>query len=162
MKEGPWTKIGVLLAGVGVIIAYLTLVDTEKSLPPSKYPDPVVKQPERRYEWISGGYRGTCYNLTYGVGANLRLVIRAEDSGRVTGSVTISGNLTGSGPLEGYTDGDEISFTSRDPTTGLAIAWEGIIDGTYISGDYTTSLPAHIKAQNPYARDEEGTWKAAK
>lgn len=44
----------------------------------------------------------------------------------------------------------------------MLITWEGVIQGSSISGDYTVSVPLAIKSMNPTLPDEEGEWKVSR
>lgn len=66
---------------------------------------------------VSGTYNGSAFNQTYGRSGKLRLVINSDSSGKVTGTINITGALVGSGPLEGHTDGYSIGFTSVERST---------------------------------------------
>lgn len=79
---------------------------------------------------------GSCRNVTAGVDGNLKLQVN-EQAGRVTGFISISGWLLGSGEIKGRRAGSRIEFVSTDSTDGLTITWSGIVkaDGR-ISGEY--------------------------
>lgn len=106
--------------------------------------------PQKRMRSFSGTYDGLCFNKTYGLVGQIRIIINQDASGRVTGTITING-LIGTGNLEGNVeDNGMIGFTSEDRYTGLRISWRGLITGNKILGDYTTVV------------NEFGTWEASK
>jgi len=130
-----WSKLAAITAFLGALAAVGALVD--------KYLE-----------------RGTD-NKTFGQGGKLRLILN-DASGKITGTVIITGALGGSGPLEGQREGNRIGFTSLEQSTGMLIAWEGVIEGSTISGDYSVSLPMASKVLNPTFPDQIGEWEVGK
>lgn len=102
-----------------------------------------------------GTYTGFCANQTYGVEADLNLILNTKGS-NVAGSIHIIGDLGGSAPINGIIEGKRITFTS-DAGDGMQIMWRGEIDGDTISGLYTVSVGADQKAAG--IRDQQGLWK---
>jgi hypothetical protein len=109
---------------------------------------------------VAGTYDGSVLNQTSGQSGNVRFVFNEDTSGRITGTVNITGVLIGSGPLEGHTDGSKIGFTSIEQSTGILITWRGNISGSEITGNYIVSMPPQLKAQGLF--DQQGVWKVEK
>lgn len=80
-------------------------------------------------------WTGTCRNVTESTDGNLKLYVN-EDSGRITGFISISGWLVGSGEITGRQTGNRIEFESKDPAYGLSITWKGTVKDGRISGEY--------------------------
>lgn len=78
---------------------------------------------------------GTCRNVTESTDGNLKLYVN-EKSGRITGFISISGWLVGSGEITGRQTGSRIEFESIDPEFGLSITWKGTVKDGQISGEY--------------------------
>ena len=77
---------------------------------------------------------GSCRNITYQLDGYLKL-FTMQDGANITGYISISGWLLGSGEINGKRDGNTITFTSKD-ATGLKIKWEGIVRGNVLDGEY--------------------------
>lgn len=118
-----------------------------------------IPRVESKVNLTSGSYKGTCYNKTYNQRGNLTLVVVSESSNKISGNMTITGELIGSGRFEGFSDGEEIAFTSFDPTSGLTIAWTGEVIGQKIRGTYIVSVHP---GQKDIIGDQEGTWEVTK
>ncbi|HVK94637.1 MAG TPA: hypothetical protein VM571_07905 [Noviherbaspirillum sp.] len=142
-----WSKLAAITAFLGALAAVGALVDNylERGTDTS----------------VSGTYNGQIINKTFGQGGKLRLILN-DASGKITGTVIITGALGGSGPLEGQREGNRIGFTSLEQSTGMLIAWEGVIEGSTISGDYSVSLPMASKVLNPTFPDQVGEWEVGK
>lgn len=143
-----------------------TSVPTPEPTPePTPVPTPVptsepTPEPTPEPSKVTGIYGGSLFNKTVGQNGNMRLVLNQDTSNKITGTVNITGILTGSGPLEGNVDGERIGFTSLEPSTGILITWAGIIQGSEIRGNYTVSVPAPLKARGLI--DQEGIWAVSK
>jgi hypothetical protein len=74
---------------------------------------------------VEGTYEGFCENQTYGGKAQIILILKL-DGNDVTGSINITGNLSGSAPISGLIEKDRISFSS-DAGEGMPITWVGIM-----------------------------------
>jgi hypothetical protein len=160
MSESAGEKIfvGVTIAVVSaVILAWLGL--REKSTTPVVTSPPIaLTQPTPSN--VSGTYRGSVFNKTVGQSGSLRIVLNQDASGKITGTVNVTGHLIGSGLLEGYTDGKKVGFTSVEQSTGMLITWEGAIQDRAIAGDYSVSVPAWQKFRGSI--DQEGVWRVSK
>jgi hypothetical protein len=77
---------------------------------------------------------GSCRNVTYQLDGYLKL-FTMQDGANLSGYISISGWLTGSGEIKGRRDGNTVTFTSTD-ATGLKIKWEGIVRGDVLDGEY--------------------------
>jgi hypothetical protein len=168
MSEEPksfWAKLAAItafLAALGTVGALITKFTEKESTSVRPSEEQLTRYLPSKTVSVSGTYNGTVFNQTYGRSGKLRLVINSDSVGKVTGTVTITGGLSGSGPLEGHTDGHSIGFTSVEPSTGVLITWEGVIQGSSISGDYTVPVPLAIRSMNPTLPDEEGVWKVSR
>jgi hypothetical protein len=111
---------------------------------------------------VSGSYRGTAFNQTYSRRAKIRLVINQDMYGKVTGTINVAGSLSGSGLVEGFTNGFKIGLTSIDVSNGMVITFQGKFKDGVISGDYTVSLTSDQKATNPGLTDQEGFLKVSR
>lgn len=102
----------------------------------------------REAEPLSGVYYGSMLNQ---VGMNMRLTIQINQKGSVIGGrVTVAKPYVGSGPIvSGYTDGENISFTSYNRQYQITINWQGRISGNSISGEFTASSPNPYVYPNP-------------
>ena len=80
-------------------------------------------------------WTGTCRNATYAASGRLKIYF-IEDGTKLTGYISISGELVGSGDLEGTKNGTAVSFSSFDPIHKVPITWKGRQDGSRISGEY--------------------------
>ena len=129
------------------------LTSNVSELPPSRPPQSASSN-------VAGTYAGSVFNKTSGQSGNVRIVLNQDTSGKITGTVNITGVLVGSGPLEGHVDGNRVGFTSVEPSTGMLITWEGILQNSEITGNYTVSIPPQLKAQGLI--DQEGLWKVSK
>jgi hypothetical protein len=109
---------------------------------------------------VSGAYSGSAFNTITGRSGNVHIVLNQDTSGKITGTANITGDLLGSGPLEGHVSGNRIGFTSVEQSTNVLITWEGNIQGSEITGHYTVSVPPALKAQGFI--DQEGVWKVSK
>lgn len=115
---------------------------------------------------LSGTYDGTVTNnLTFRT-SDLRLVISEDNSGKLTGSVNITGPLVGSAPLQGQRDGNQVGFTSVVNITDgespkpTVMTWKGVLENDRIRGDFRASLPPEWKGKG--ATDQSGTWDVRK
>lgn len=162
--ENIFSKIlvGVAIAVLSAVVIYQFNLDPAVNihLDPQK-PEIEQTSPEVKKTDLSGVYNGFCYNRTYRQSGKLILNIRQGTTGDINGTINITGNLFGSGDLEGHFDGKKIGFTSREITTGLLISWEGRVQDNKLSGDYTVSLPPYLKAQTGLI-DQTGDWEATK
>lgn len=87
-------------------------------------------------------WTGTCRNVTASMDGNLKLYVN-EQSGRITGFISISGWLVGSGEIAGRRAGNQVEFESTDPLQGLTITWKGVIKDGRITGEYyIPAMPA--------------------
>lgn len=77
---------------------------------------------------------GSCRNATYQLDGYLKLFV-VQDGADITGYISISGWLVGSGEISGKRDGNTFKFASTD-ATGLKITWEGIMRGEVLDGEY--------------------------
>lgn len=108
---------------------------------------PKPDQPTERFvpatpatpQWEGGHYSGSCTNLTVQKSARLDLDLQTGPYGKVSGRLTITDDLTGSGPLAGRADGQSIQFTSVEINSGMKINWSGTIEGKTIKGSYTVA-----------------------
>jgi len=78
---------------------------------------------------------GDCKNNTAGENGYLKLYI-AQENGKLSGGISISGRLFGSGELSGTRLGDRIDFTTESQT--FKIRWLGSVSGSELTGDYAT------------------------
>ena len=78
---------------------------------------------------------GTCRNVTENMDGNLKLYAN-EATGRITGYISISGWLLGSGEITGWLVGNQIEFESKDSVQGVAIRWKGVVKDGRITGEY--------------------------
>ena len=78
---------------------------------------------------------GTCRNVTESTDGNLKLYVN-DDTGLITGFISISGWLVGSGQITGRRDGSRVEFESNDPVQGIPITWKGTVKDGRISGEY--------------------------
>ncbi len=109
---------------------------------------------------VFGKYMGSCYNETVMQEAQVILTIEHLASGKVVGTIHIYGLLAGTNKFEGFLDGNELSFTTREVATSVQITWEGIVEGNMIYGDYFVSMPEVYKMQG--YTDQYGTWSVSK
>lgn len=87
-------------------------------------------------------WTGGCQNATYGDDGRLKIYL-VENGAKLTGYVSISGNLVGSGEIVGTRSGSAYSFTSVDPAINVPIAWQGRRDGARLVGEYAIeALPS--------------------
>lgn len=77
---------------------------------------------------------GTCRNVTMNMDGYLKLYA-IEDGSNITGFISISGWLYGSGDIRGKRDGNNIRFTSTG-AGGIQIKWEGLVRGDVLDGEY--------------------------
>jgi len=103
---------------------------------------------------LSGVYSGRCENKTAPGDAELMLILNQESSGKITGAITITDGLFGSGFLEGYTDGDEVVLTSY--SSDFVITWSGAVDQEGVAGDYIVAP----SLQSPASQD--GIWSVSR
>ncbi len=96
--------------------------------------------------------RGTCRNVTHGVDGRLKLMLHQKD-GVLSGGMSISGWLCGSGPVQGSRTGDKAKFQTKDPQTGMLIDWQGTFVGERLYGEYFVVA----NAASAYQR-EVGEW----
>jgi hypothetical protein len=158
-SENTLTKIfvGVAIAVISAFIVYHIGLDR-----PDQTND-VTFAREKEYsnsKSISGTYTGYCYNRTYGQKGKLILNINHEQAGTVHGTINITGELYGSGEIEGHFDGKKIGFASKEQSTGLIISWQGRLTNNEMAGDYTVSVPPYMKAQTGLV-DQVGEWKVS-
>lgn len=102
---------------------------------------------------------GTCQNLTFQRQANITLVLD-QDKNAISGNLSLSGELSGGGPLSGKIEGNTISFTTSDPLIGK-LFWTGTISGRHIKGTYhidTTFLTTLITG----TKGQHGSWTVTK
>lgn len=98
---------------------------------------------------------GTCHNVTASADGNLKLYVN-ERSGRITGFISISGWLVGSGEITGRKDGNRFEFESSDPVQGIPITWTGTLKDGRITGEYY--IPAMPAFDTPR---QVGEWSVA-
>ena len=77
---------------------------------------------------------GTCHNVTGQVDGFLKLYTTQVDA-TITGYISISGWLYGSGEISGKREGNSIRFISTDAGGGK-IRWEGIVRNGVLDGEY--------------------------
>lgn len=100
-------------------------------------------------------WTGNCRNATYGANGRLKVYL-IENGANLTGYISISGELVGSGDLKGTKHGGAVSFTSFDPIYNVPITWKGQQDGSRISGEYfIDAMPAQGTAK------QVGEWDVA-
>ncbi len=80
-------------------------------------------------------WTGTCRNVTESTDGNLKLYVN-EESGRITGFISISGWLVGSGEIAGRQTENRIEFESIDAAFGFSITWKGTLKDGRITGEY--------------------------
>jgi hypothetical protein len=81
-------------------------------------------------------FAGSCRNVTYGVDGLLKVFVLERSDGTLEGYMSISGWLSGSGPLKGTKEGNRYHFSTLDPNWGLAIAWDGSRRNGTLAGEY--------------------------
>lgn len=107
----------------------------------------------------SGAYSGNCQNQTYETSAEMALILNDKD-GRLTGSLTLSGDCVGGGSIEGRRDGNTISFVTK--SVYGQITWSGSLDGNTIEGSYIVeSSPAYVAATG-FSRSQRGIWSVSR
>ena len=109
---------------------------------------------------IDGTYTGFCDNSTYGGRGNMVLLIKTSGN-NLSGSLTITGDLTGGGDIEGMIDGDNITFVTRSAAVGQ-IVWNGFFGNNgMINGKYyveTSALNQFLTG----AGNQQGYWQVKK
>jgi len=162
-----WAKLGAVtafvsaLAGLGALIVQFADPPSPTTTEPTMSRPSAVPVREVPRSLVSGAYAGTVFNQTFNQTGALRLILE-ESEGKVTGKITITGGLGGSGSVEGQFAEDRVTFISTEGSTGTLITWEGVFDGDRLSGTYVVSLPLALKMQRPDLPDEEGTWEVRK
>lgn len=99
---------------------------------------------------------GTCRNVTHGLDGLLKLFVTEKAGGELEGYMSISGWLSGSGPLKGSKSGNTYKFTTSDPLWGLSIRWEGVRRNGHISGEYYIGANTQTGAEK-----QVGEWEVA-
>ena len=164
MPEQPysfWQKLGALTAFITAVAGLVALFLHEPTPGSAVHADSAATLSSESAPLgpsVSGTYQGQAFNKSLRRGGNVRLILD-HSSTKLTGRITITGDLNGSGPIEGYTDGHHLGFTSIEQSTGISMAWDGIFDGSRISGTYVVSFPM---AFNPPRADEVGEWQVSK
>ena len=88
---------------------------------------------------LDGNYTGTVENLTTSLTADFTIRLQVSD-GKLTGAMSVSPPLYGSGALTGTTDGSKLTFAvASDIGT---ITFTGINKGSQITGRYTVQHPS--------------------
>ncbi len=98
---------------------------------------------------MAGTWGGTATNETYGIASDMVLVLAVDLSQTLTGGVTITGKLEGSGVVSGQVQGNRVAFSSKGDT--FATDWTGTLTGDTLAGTY--DVPK-VGAKRP----QHGTW----
>ncbi|MGV3664056.1 MAG: hypothetical protein ACO1TE_28045 [Prosthecobacter sp.] len=95
---------------------------------------------------------GDCRNVTFGVDGRLKMMLLQKD-GVLSGKMSVSGWLCGSGSFQGSRKGNKAKFQTKDPQTGMLIDWQGTFVGDRLYGEYFVVA----NAASGYQR-EVGEW----
>ena len=100
-------------------------------------------------------YVGQCRNVTYGLDGNLKFIVsRTNDA--VTGFLSISGHLVGTGHVSGTWKGSSVTFRSDDPINDVHISWQAKAHSGTLEGEYFVDPRASLGE----TAKELGEWSA--
>lgn len=134
MKKFLWLSRVQIAASVFAFVLATQAVVAEESL--RSPPESLARIKSEQALWV-----GSCRNATFGEDGFLKVYL-VETRGTLTGYISISGNLVGSGDLTGTRTADTYSITSKDPINDMPISWRGRRTGSRIIGEYFIAADA--------------------
>lgn len=101
---------------------------------------------------------GSCQNITYGgKGLVKLLLLPSGKTGMISGYLSITGFLRGSGDIVGKLgDHGKIEFKSVDPVAGTIISWQGFVKDGKITGEYFIEADPALRLAK-----QVGEWQVA-
>lgn len=114
-----------------------------------------MRRGELGYPELSGVYQGVCSNVTAEEDAVMSLRLSVRRSGRISGSIEITGDLIGSGYLIGGVEGETLTMSSRSDS--CVITWRGERFPDGFAGDYDVAAAPEKKLVA-----QRGTWRVTR